>query len=335
MLIVKLVEVALRVFGHVGFDESKHAVDSGLLGVMNLVGCCGSQRRPRRTSRNMYRSTPPVPQSLSLNRPVAPYRDITPTSSGPPSVLRPEHALQPYKEESDDETGYIMGAWQPFPGPGYSPVESTPPAPEPSKSGFTRVGGGRAHYDSPYAIANNSVRGSTQTFPSVERHVGPSSLSNVISPDDPIPPSPSMGSAIPAIAKTIDPGLPPGAMPPGQPSHVRTKSQTAIIENAPLISLSDPPHSATVGDFGAVDDTAVAPPKKKWYNIRSKNRRNSEADQLDIPAEDHTPPEPEPGRSFVVVRKGRPGAPNRDANTPPSEPTQKRSFQVLRGPAAS
>lgn len=330
MLIVKLVEAALRVVGQVGFDESKHAVDSGLLGVMSLVGCCGPRRRPRRSSRSMYRSTPPAPQSLNLTRPAPPYRDITPTSSGPPSVLRPEHALQPYKEENDDETGYIMGSWQPFPGPGYSPVETTP---EPPKSGFARVGGGRAHYESPYAITNSSMRGSTQTFPSVERHPGPSSLSNVIAQDDFIPPSPSLGSAaVPAIAKTVDPGLPPGAMPPGQPSsHVRTKSQTAIIENAPLISLSDPPHSASAAEFGAVDDTAAVP-KKKWYNIRSKNRRYSEADQLDMPAAD--PERSEPGRSFVVVRKGRPGAPGKDASTS-SEPTEKRSFQVLRGPNAS
>ncbi|KAI0092398.1 hypothetical protein BDY19DRAFT_480836 [Irpex rosettiformis] len=338
MLLVKLVEVALRITGHVGFDESKHAVDSGLLGVMNLMGCCGSRRRPHRSSRAMYQSTHPVPQSLNLGRPAAPlYRDITPTSSGPPSVLRPEHALQRYKEESDDETGYIMGAWQPFPGPGYSPVESTPPAPEPSKSGFTRVGGGRAHYESPYAITNSSIRGSTQTFPSVERHnVGPSSLSNVISPDDLTPPSPSMGNAAtPATAKTVDPGLPPGAMPPGQPpSHVRTKSQTAIIENAPLISLSDPPPSASIGNFGAADDTAAVPQKKKWYNIRSKNRRYSEADQLDMPAVEPERSEPEPGRSFVVVRKGRSGAANKDASTS-SEPAEKRSFQVLRGPVAS
>jgi hypothetical protein len=329
MLIVKLLEAALRIFGSVGFDKSRHAVDSGLLGVLTLLGCCGARPRPRRSSRSLYRQNPPKSQTLNLTRPAPAYREYTPTSSGPPSVLRPEQVLQPYKEESDDETGYIMGAWQPFPGPGYSAVEA---APEQPKSGFARVGGGRAHYESPYAITNNSMRGSTQTFPSVERNPGPSSLSNAISPDDFFePPSPSLGSAaISAYAKPVDPKLPPGAMPPGQPSHVRTKSQTAIVENAPLINLSGPPPSAYAGDSSAVDDTAANAPKKKWFNIR-KNRRYSDADQLDMPP---LPPEPEPGRSFVVVRKGKPGAPNKDASSS-SEPTEERSFRVLRGPAAS
>lgn len=332
MLIIKLLEAALRLAGRIGFDESRHAVDSGLLGVMALLGCCGSRPRAHRSRRSMYRPTPPASQSLNLTRPAPAYRDVTPTSSGPPSVLRPEHALQPYKEDSDDETGYIMGAWQPFPGPGYSPVDNSP-APEQPKSGFARVGGGRAHYDSPYAIMGNSMRGSTQTFPSVERYHGPSSLANAISPDDiSTPPTPSLAStALPAVAKTVDPQLPPGAMPPGQPSHVRTKSQTAVIENAPpLINLSGPSPAAYAGDLGVVDDTAAITPKKKWFNIR-KNRRYSEADQLDLPA---LQPEPEPGRSFVVVRKGRPGPPAKESSTA-SEPTEQRSFRVLRGPAAS
>ena len=59
--------------------------------------------------------------------------------------------MQPYKEDSDDETGFIMAAWQPFPAPAEQqqqqqqhPPAAPPPAP---KSGFARVGGGRAHYD--------------------------------------------------------------------------------------------------------------------------------------------------------------------------------------------
>ena len=155
MLIVKLVEGLIRIFGGVGFHESRHVVDSGLLGVLGLVGCCGS-RRPRRRSR--YRQEP-QPTTLPLSRPTPPFKDVTPTPSGPPSVLRPEHALQPYKEESDDETGFIMGAWQPFPRPGYNAVDdqASSDAASAPKSGFARVGGGRAHYDSPYAIQTSSL----------------------------------------------------------------------------------------------------------------------------------------------------------------------------------
>ena len=116
MLLVKLVEAVLRIFGGIGFNRSRHVVDSGLLGTMGLMGCCG----PRRNSRSRSGYHPAhnrQPSSLALSRPAPPFKDSTPPSSGPPSVLRPEHAMQPYKEDSDDEGGFIMAAWQPFPGP--------------------------------------------------------------------------------------------------------------------------------------------------------------------------------------------------------------------------
>lgn len=332
MLLVKLVEAALRIFGGVGFHESRHVVDSGLLGVMGLLGCCGTRRRPRRSSRpRPYRAGPPQPTTLPLSRPAPAYRDVTPTSSGPPSVLRPEHALQPYKEESDDETGYIMGAWQPFPRPGYHSVDPQASPSEQKSSGFTKVGGGRAHYESPYAITNTgSARGSTQTFPSVERNVGASTLSNAINPHEySPPPSPSISSA--TAARKAELNLPPGAMPPGQSTtyHIRTKSQTAIIEDASaFINLSDVrPSQDSLGDDGGEDSQ----PRKKWFNFR-KNRRQSEVEAPEPPP---APPEPEPGRSFLVVRKGRPGVPNQDASSSSEPAPEQRSFRVLRGNQAA
>ena len=326
MLIVKLVEAVVRIFGGVGFHESRRVVDSGLLGVLGLVGCCGS-RRPRRHSR--YRQEP-QPQTLPLKRPAPPFRDVTPTPSGPPSVLRPEHALQPYKEDSDDETGFIMGAWQPFPRPGYTPVDDHA-TPEPPKSGFARVGGGRAHYDSPYAITTSS-RGSNTTFPSLERNfnhapgAGLGAAAAATATRDYSPPAtPSISNA--TIAKHADVSLPPGAMPP---AHVRTRSQTAIVEDAStLIHLSDVrPSHGDVGQMAADEADEAAQPKKKWFGLR-KNRRTSEIEPQEVPAS-----EPEPGRSFVVVRKGRPGAPPtpKDASGPSSSSDpEPRSFTVLRG----
>lgn len=323
MLIVKLVEAVVRIFGGVGFHESKRVVDSGLLGVLSLVGCCGS-RRPRRQSR--YRQEP-QPQTLPLKRPAPPFRDVTPTASGPPSVLRPEHALQPYKEESDDETGFIMGAWQPFPRPGYNPVDE-PPAAEPPKSGFARVGGGRAHYDSPYAITSNTSRGSNVTFPSVERNVNASIASGApVSRDYSPPATPSISNT--TIARQADVSLPPGAMPP---AHIRTKSQTAIVEDASsLINLSDVrPSHGDVGMVSGDDGDEAAQPKKKWFNLR-KNRRTSEVEAQDPPPPPLSLPanEPDSGRSFVVVRKQKPGAPPKDTGGPSDAPP--RSFAVLRG----
>lgn len=318
MLIVKLVEAVIRIFGGVGFHESRHVVDSGLLGVLGLVGCCSSGRRHRRDRRRQE----PQPATLPLKRPSPAFKDVTPTPSGPPSVLRPEHALQPYKEESDDETGFIMGAWQPFPRPGYNQVDEQP-SPEPPKSGFTRVGGGRAHYDSPYAITSNSFRGSNQTFRSSERNAGSSHLQGP-SYDYSPPPTPSISSA--TVAKQADVSLPPGAMPP---AHVRTKSQTAIIEDASaLINLSEiRPSQGIIGQVEDEEDSEAAQPKKKWFGLR-RNRRPSELDpEPELPSAS----EPEASRSFVVVRKSRPGTANNNAGPSTAEASEPRSFTVIRG----
>lgn len=301
-------------------------VDSGLLGTMGLMGCCGSRHSAR--TRGEYRATDRQPSTLVLQRPMPSYR-TTPPSSGPPSVLRPEHAMQPYKEESDDETGFIMAAWQPFPGPGDNAAEAgaSTSTSEVPKSGFARVGGGRAHYDSPYAIAS----GSTQTFPSVERerNIGRGSLAKS-SPsvvDDSPPVSPSIASA----AR----GLPPGAMPP-----IRTKSQTAVIENAPAFNPVEvnnaPEQRARVEYMSEESATQTQPKKKHWYN-RRKNRRMSESD---APLSQPPPPSQETGRSFVVMRKPpRPGHPQGSSSS--AQPLDgvdeqgRRSFTVLRGPTRS
>ncbi|KAI1796123.1 hypothetical protein LXA43DRAFT_880388 [Ganoderma leucocontextum] len=329
MLIVKILEATLRVIGSIGFSTSKHVVDSGLLGTLGLMGCCG----PRHPHRNRgYEPTENrAPSNLALPRPTPLYKGATPPSSGPPSVLRPEHAMQPYKEDSDDETGFIMAAWQPFPRPGHDQVEEQRVANlEPPKSGFAKVAGGRAHYDSPYAIAS----GSTQTFPSVERErrKGPSSLAKSTQSmvEDSPPHTPSIASA----ARS----LPPGAMPP---AHIRTKSQTAIIENVPFMvaqagsgrgsGSGAPPELQQADDIAAL----ATPKKKHWYN-RRKSRRMSDSD---VASSDHTPPvSQETGRSFVVMRKRRPGFPSssQGSSTSPSpregaDEQGRRSFAVLRG----
>ncbi|PFH47802.1 hypothetical protein AMATHDRAFT_66795 [Amanita thiersii Skay4041] len=299
MLLVKLVEAVVRIVGQIGFDRSKHVVDSGLLGALGLIGCCGpsSGRRKRKSRRsqqgqqNTHRSSdsssyiPPLSPTAMYEPPDSATQLTHPpkflgsssrkgsTNSGPPaSVLRPEHALMPYREDSDDE-GYIMGAWQPFPPQrsGYVPVTDgsrgsasetgeSNQAQKHSKqsSGFSRVRGGRANMDSPYSIApgGRSSGGSIHTFPSIGANTaggyspsgpGPSGLSNSAIPppafydyDDDSPP-PSLSN----ISNVGMNGLPPGAM---QPSHVRTKSQSAIIEDAgwlvPILNstgVSSPP----------------------------------------------------------------------------------------------
>jgi hypothetical protein len=332
MLMVKLIEASLRMYSGIGFLRSRHVVDSGLFGVCALVGCCGIRKRPRSHKAKKASEEPQTSSQMSLTRSALmkppPHLPSTPSNSTPPSVLRPEHAFQPYREESDDEEGFIMGAWHSFPRPGYNAIEDNTRQDSP-KSGFTRVGGGRSHYDTPYAIQTDSnVTFPSNDFPSVKT----SPSHRLSSP----PPTPTLTSA-------LRHNLPPGAMPP---AHVRTKSQTAVIEDSPAFlememnsssSKPQPPSRHLSDDDLSVD--VVQPKKKPWFQIL-RNRRNSEGNLFaDVPAEpDSLDPPKSEGRSFVVVRKGqREDASDLNAATASGsgsgggvQPGSK-SFVVLRG----
>lgn len=293
MLVVKLVEALVRIFGGVGFHRTRHVVDSGLYGACGLAGWCGS--RPRRRPRRQGRHRPSGSGSgsgpalrlgssqISLSKP-GPQSLPTPSSSAPPSVLRPEHALQPYREESDEEDGYIMGAWHSYTKPAYSAVDDqilADPAPPPQKSsGFMRVGGGRAHFDTPYAIQSDSKASLDRqsatlnpaiTPPQLECNRPPSSSklstasSTVISPSVGIlrnnnsrptssgsgggggnPPLPIIGLA------TGRQNLPHGAMPP---AHFRVQSQSAIVVNPGLTDHPPgPPGSGGPGNEASISN---------------------------------------------------------------------------------
>ncbi|KAF8343734.1 hypothetical protein F5887DRAFT_1272420 [Amanita rubescens] len=353
MLLIKLVEAAIRIVGRVDFDRSRHVMDSGLIGVLGLLGCCGppsESRRQRRAreqqaaEKKTHRQLPPLDPHVAYDNSALGRGSLN--SVPTPSVLRPEHALRPYREDSDDE-GYIMGAWKPFASQrsGYSPVSETlrgTPASSPSQkqpSGFSRVGGGKAHIDSPYSISHpGRASDKSPVGP------GPSSLSNPS-----LPPSLSNMSNIGLSA------LPPGAM---QPSHIRTKSQSAVIEDAgwimPLSPLTENSCSGGVASFlrprlstsqaapattGMMnvpnsppsddDDSERQPRKKKpWYFLKRHRPHTSEDSYMG-------PPEPvegefggldlstsnsTPGRSFVVIRKNQSaGQTTSHDNSAPSE----------------
>ena len=173
-----------------------------------------------------------------------------------------------------------MGAWHSYtkPGPGYSAVDDqtlgdAPPPPQKS-SGFMRVGGGRAHFDTPYAIQSDS-RGSLDRQ-SVAFNPG----TTPPQPDYTRPPSsfrpgtassstntPSVGILQNGGSNNSRPGssgsgggggslpsplvgratgrqnLPHGAMPP---SHFRVQSQSAIVVN-PGFTDSPPGPSGSNG----------------------------------------------------------------------------------------
>lgn len=346
MLVVKLVEALVRIIGGVSFGRSSHVVDSGLLGAMGLVGCCGQRARRRRKANarpnhGRYKDTSKRDSGASFTPPMVLAAIPSGSHKGsmhsgpPPSVLKPEHALRPYREDSDDETGFIMGAWQPFSAPpttSYSALEKTPP--KQVSSGFSRVGGGRANMDSPYAIAS----GSTQTFPSMGHQKETTNSSSNLSSSrnradsEASPVSLSSNFAMRQPQQQQYSPLPPGAM---SPMHVRTKSQTAIIEDASQlptsssaagalghgrpVSLSLGRDSAPPSAFSApVDDPSGSHNKKKpWYHIRRHRAHSSDDASSSTPAPlqsgeeaalDSSASTPTPGRSFVVIRKQQPSS---------------------------
>lgn len=371
MLLVKFVEALVRIFGQVGFDRSRHVVDSGLLGACGLLGCCGSRQRHKkrhpRDRKNSYKIADMRPQQQPRDSDVSSY--IPPTfpnaggeapsprflgaesrrgssSLGPPSVLRPEHAMRPYREDSEDE-GYIMGAWKPYPRTGYTPVLNDSPMGTKSNfqqqltklsqstigtaapSGFSRIGGGRAHIDAPYAIAT----GFTHTFPSIGNStVHPHTLFD----DDESPP-PSLSNV--EGRQTDFSILPPGA---AQPTHIRTKSQTAIVEDADILaalqgsgssSERTPQHEPSAGgllrppvmtgvphDNDDEDSEEIVTKKRSWFRLGRSRVYSGEGSPTAGPsssAPQSLPVDeemggvgstPQPTRSFVVIRKAQPGS---------------------------
>ncbi|KAF9266234.1 hypothetical protein L218DRAFT_897250 [Marasmius fiardii PR-910] len=365
MLVIKLMEAAIRIIGGINFDRSRHVVDSGLFGACGLLGCCGTRRhrRSRRSDKSKQKASKTgghPHRDSDLSSYAAPTR-LTDMNTGsdsrkgslhsgpPPSVLKPEHALRPYKEENDDEPGFIMGAWQPFQSQpsGYIPVKE--PSPTPAKSsGFSRVGGGRAHIDSPYAITGGGANQSNTTFPSMERPsptrlTAPENQSFSTLPRPPVfddeSPPPSVSSSS-AFRQQPHQDLPPGAM---APFHVRTKSQTAIIEDPGIpVGLrrhnesssspaggsrppsrttrldSAPPPSSYRHSAAPSEDSRSSvdqPRKKPWYKLRRNRPHSSEGfnfvsqdeeNALSEPLDVPPPSTTTPGKSFVVIRKNQP-----------------------------
>jgi hypothetical protein len=400
MLLGKIFEGLIRASGGIGFDRSKHLVDSGILGTCGLLGCCGSRnkRRSHRDTHKRQKNPTQKHPDLSWYLPAAGGvfgRTITPPgfirsqsrrgsgNSQPPSVLKPEHANQPYREEHNDDDGYIMGAWRPSrPSIGYIPVSDGPqtavpgtfflqapqkPKPSssssagPTTSGFSRVGGGRAHIDSPYAITT----GSTHTFPSIGHQPSLNHSSSALAgqplsyeqgmenneDDQPL----SLSNVESGMARGND-GLPVGMQ---VAAHIRTKSQTAIVENYlptasgsgsgpslakqcqslhfPIRDISQdnylrpaeeilPKNKFTFGgsdldDDDSGDEQDQQKKKKPWYHLRRPRLHSTEGRTSTSASTTDVG-----GREIADGELGELGS---------SDPKQKRSFVVIRKPASS
>ena len=222
MLVIKILEGIIRLIRGVPFASSRHSLDSGLFGAL---GCCGgSKRRNKRKPRRATdaRHSRSYSAASQVNTSPTPY-----TQQANISYLKPEQASIPYRESSDDDTGFIMESWSktdlglPVGGvrsktklameEGASLTDADESSPS---TGFARVAGGRAHFDAPYAIAKGK-----QTVSPGRTSMSPPPISAYAN-QPPITPRPS--------AKAPDP-LPKGA---ARPFHSRTRSQTAVIEDA-------------------------------------------------------------------------------------------------------
>ena len=397
MLLGKIIEGLIRMFWGIGFDCSKHMVDTGILGACGLLGCCGSRKKRRSRSSSKHKRRPKNSDFSSFLPPVGGAIHnawtVTPRmSSGnsqPPSVLKPEHANRPYREEPNDDDGYIMGAWRPSPRTsiGYIPVSDGPqttvpgnfvlqPPQKPKLSlsssagstttpGFSRIGGGRAHIDSPYAIAT----GSTHTFPSIgHQSLKQSSLNqstsalpnqllnyerSIDNEDDP-----------PLSLSNVDSGMALGndglALGSTQESHIRTKSQSAIVENyIPVLSGSGSgpstarryqPFQAPVRQLS--QDNFLRPPKESFPRNKFTFSGGSDPDDDDSGDERDQQKKKKPwyhlrrprlhsteGRTSTSASSTDLGdseyADREMGGLEPSEPKQQRSFVVIRKPASS
>ncbi|CAE6433123.1 unnamed protein product [Rhizoctonia solani] len=391
VLFFKILEGLVRLIFKVSFDRSHHSVDTGFIGALGLAGCCGSRSKRKRRSRGhryqlsgsisgssnskaglMGRSSSgleyptagyaPGPPGMNGNHPIpnGPYGNYPPSNGltsyppgpAPQSYLRPEQIWQSYQEADEDDAGHIMQSWNKHqtsppqgalqvppasqPGPAYQPVPTNQSSSSgfvnntPSSSGFSRVKGGRAHYESPFAI---------------RAPARPSPLSSQIH-------------------------LPPGARPPEQPSnvrqHSRTRSQTAVIEDAarpvqlapstlplPQIAVPDEDDSPASseptrrrfwfgrsgGRDGSQDDTSsgtgtgdgIAGPGRLWPF--GKKRRGSEADvDWTGGAENSGGAGAGGGGGFVVMRKGGANGSEATGVGGGDEEPSKPSFSVIRQP---
>jgi len=277
MLMIKLLEGIVRIIRRQPFSGSRQSLDSGLLGAM---GCCVSSKRNKRRR-------PGAPRSRRKPRPTSNYSGSTARSHGAngqilsstEGYLKPDQTSTRYKEDSEEESGVIMSSWKPDhnaetfmgyttqqPGGEYGrsrpskvgmspsiggnkPIDQS----NPPTSGFTRLGGGRAHHETPYAIVQGRKAlqpgrsASTPAPPSLQ----PSAMDQTAPLPTPIPHLELASISTPQLSTTTapphsidNPPLPREARTPF-PLHGRTRSQTAIVENASALAVGSTSGRAT------------------------------------------------------------------------------------------
>lgn len=341
MLLVKLTEGIIRFVWKIPFDKSRRTSDAGLLGVLGFLPW--SKRSKRRRSRQ-HRSRPSHTSRESdvrasmmfdqLDRPQGPYQmGHLGTSSSVPSYLRPEQAATPYREDGDDpDGGFILGAFHGDYLPADAPRQFPQSLAPPPTTGFTRVKGGRAHFDAPFSI---------QAPPDADERRAQRQA-----------PQTHGTQPLPDTYAHISSGRTPNS---SQIFHGRTKSQTVVIEDianlgtpldnypvgggppSPVLYRAEsplaPPAIPIIHTDDASTDSSVRPRRKFWFAKsasdqhhnddsdagndsdrnevglgiwpfrRARNKSEADAAQAQPPTTSEPPPTV---RSFQVVRQPRP-----------------------------
>ncbi|KZW04142.1 hypothetical protein EXIGLDRAFT_828063 [Exidia glandulosa HHB12029] len=351
MLLIKVIEGLVRLATGVAFEQQsgsgRHRARSGLFGAL-AAGCAsrasGKSTKKDRVAQRTGRQRPKHPRTVSgtsgssyeLHDPsLAEQTALRPKGATPlqsSTIGRADHAeslastmgrAPRYESIYDDDDGSIMGAWKNLPQFAESvPEPASPvlaPAPPAQTTGFARIGGGRTHFETPYAIAKNPP---PSAFPKRTQAVvpvaAPMAATIVGGPAVPAiatsssrPSTSGSGNTVRAGASTPPPSspqqqqvpapayLPPGARPPTAPrQHVRTRSQTAVIEDASTFftnsvasrrssqerrdeqsssaPLPNVPAIRVIDDDTTTDsDTAMPPPRRKWFGTRTNTASSS------------------------------------------------------------
>ena len=219
MLISKVMEGLIRLFGNVKFADSTHALDGGLFAAFG--GLSQASRRRKRKAAGKGSVAQRSSMAGSVNTQMMLDRFSTNTTAGP---------ISPIGHGRSGSAGYFPGqapaGWPALSSPsGYARVsvpheevlQDDAPA---GARGFSVIRGGKATYADPY-----------RSTPGAEGEAGPSSPKQFSYQTRPL--------LSPEQHSSYEPKAPAGS---GGPRHVRTKSQTAIVESVPS-SLSDSPHS--------------------------------------------------------------------------------------------
>jgi hypothetical protein len=225
MLISKVLEGLIRLFGNVAFADSTHALDGGLFAAFGGLSSQSDRRKKRKAGKGT--STKRSSTAGSVNTQMMLDRFSTNTTAGPMSPTGhnrgPSAGYFPPQNPNNGSWGGIQS-----PNTGYAPInvfghdgleEELLQDENPPVRGFSVLRGGKADYKDPYSA-----------LPGTERQAVSKPRSDFGTPGQH---TAIMGTVPLASAEA-----------PRPVKHARTKSQTAVIESLPS-SLSNSPHATT------------------------------------------------------------------------------------------